>query len=168
MFTAIVAYDNKLGIGKKGSIPWKISNDMKHFKNITQDNVVIMGRKTYESIGKPLPKRINLVISRTLDKNSVAEYKDLEVFSNPIDCVRYCFNIKATVNKKFFVIGGSEIYNWFYEQTLIKDAYITSINECYDCDVCFNINFKNVSIESSEFVFISNLRDFTFDRAIEA
>ena len=64
MINLIVATDRNGLIGNKGTIPWKIPNDLKYFKDITIDSTVIMGRKTYQSIGKPLPKRINIVISK--------------------------------------------------------------------------------------------------------
>ena len=62
--TIIVAYTNNLLIGKDNSIPWHISDDLKRFKKLTTGNVIIMGRKTFESLGsKPLPNRTNIVIS---------------------------------------------------------------------------------------------------------
>ena len=62
----IVAMDEKSGIGKNGKIPWHIPEDLKHFKQITSSHPVIMGRKTFESIGKPLPNRTNIVVTREL------------------------------------------------------------------------------------------------------
>lgn len=62
-FNIIVAVDFKNGIGKNNTIPWKNSEDMKHFKNITTGTTIIMGRRTFESIGKPLPNRINIIVS---------------------------------------------------------------------------------------------------------
>jgi dihydrofolate reductase/thymidylate synthase len=143
MFTAIVAYDSNLGIGKNGTIPWKLPEDMRQFKQRTLGNVVIMGRKTYESIGKPLPNRVNLIISRTLEKvddNKQDDTKDTnncKIFKTPLDCVRYCTNNKAFKDKKLFVIGGADIYKWFYENEFIKDAYITEVSGNYNCDVHF-------------------------------
>ena len=65
--TIIVAYTNNLLIGKDNSIPWHISDDLKRFKKLTTGNVIIMGRKTFESLGsKPLPNRTNIVISSNL------------------------------------------------------------------------------------------------------
>ena len=77
--TIIVAYTNNLLIGKDNSIPWHISDDLKRFKKLTTGNVIIMGRKTFESLGsKPLPNRTNIVISSKLNtSNSVKVYKNL-------------------------------------------------------------------------------------------
>ena len=60
----IAAIANKRVIGKKGKIPWYLKEDLRHFKKLTSGSAVIMGRKTYESIGKPLPNRINIVLTR--------------------------------------------------------------------------------------------------------
>ena len=71
-FKMIVAIDEKNGIGKKGTIPWYIPEDLKYFSRLTKgngNNAVIMGRKTYESIGKALPKRKNLVLTRDTSFN---------------------------------------------------------------------------------------------------
>ena len=68
MFSAIVAVGKNFEIGKKNQLLWHISEDLKNFKKITTGKTVIMGRKTFESIGKPLPNRRNIILSRTLDK----------------------------------------------------------------------------------------------------
>ena len=98
--TIIVAYTNNLLIGKDNSIPWHISDDLKRFKKLTTGNVIIMGRKTFESLGsKPLPNRTNIVISSKLNtSNSVTVYKNL------IEAIN---NHK---NEKIFLIGGYSIY----------------------------------------------------------
>ena len=98
--TIIVAYTNNLLIGKDNSIPWHISDDLKRFKKLTTGNVIIMGRKTFESIGsKPLPNRTNIVISSKFNtSNSVTVYKNLiEALNNH-------------KNEKIFLIGGYSIY----------------------------------------------------------
>ena len=65
MIQIIVAYDKNRVIGNKGNLPWSIPSDLRHFKEITLGGVLIMGRKTYESIGKPLENRFTIVISKT-------------------------------------------------------------------------------------------------------
>lgn len=100
----VVAIDRKHCIGKDNQLAWHIPEDLKHFKEITTGGIVIMGRKTFESIGKPLPNRINWVITRdtawTADGVKVAHSLEqaLELASN--DCT----------NGKLFIIGGGEIY----------------------------------------------------------
>lgn len=133
MFSLVVAIDNDCNIGKNGQIPWKCPEDMKHFKTLTTNGVVIMGRKTYESIGRPLPNRTNIVISKAGLTNCPETVK---VFSSPLDVVRYCD--KNERGKEWFVIGGAEIYNWFWDNGYIGKAHVTRIDDTYvDCDTKF-------------------------------
>lgn len=130
MFTIVVAYDGAYGIGKNKTIPWKSPEDLAFFKKLTKDNVVIMGRKTYESIGKPLPDRVNIVMSETLpvDTPGVRVVRDLE------SCCDECSKIP---NKNYYVIGGAEIYALFLKSGLVSEAYVTELRGEYDCDVFF-------------------------------
>lgn len=100
----VVAIDRKHCIGKDNQLAWHIPEDLKHFKAITTGGVVVMGRKTFESLGRPLPNRINWVITRdtawTADGVKVAHNLEcaLELASDDCD------------NGKLFIIGGGEIY----------------------------------------------------------
>jgi thymidylate synthase len=125
MFHTVVCVDNKYGISKEGKTPWYYKEDLKFFKELTNNNIVIMGRKTYESIGGLLSNRINIIISKN-------NYPSCITFTDLWKCVEYCsVNFK---NKKIFVIGGSGIYNWFIKNNLISSEYITLINKNYNCD----------------------------------
>ena len=137
MFEIIVAHDNKGGIGLNNKIPWYIPEDLKHFKEVTTGNVVIMGRKTYESIGKKLPNRINIILSKTMQKIMT---EDFIVFNDPWECVKFCLN---NFNKKLFVIGGAEIYEWFLENKLVSVEHITTIKLNYNCVVKYPRNYVN-------------------------
>lgn len=141
MFTVIVAHDLNHNIAdSNGNIPWKCPEDMAHFKNTTMGHIVIMGRKTYESIGKPLSGRTNIVISRTMRQpTSTAETKNNS--SQPIgvdnrhtlvlrdidQCIKWCDKHRG--NKECFVIGGDEIYTQFINANIVNKAYITTIKE---------------------------------------
>lgn len=130
MFSIIVACDLKNGIGKDGSIPWHDSNDLKNFKKLTTNNIVIMGKKTFESIGnKPLPNRINCVISKTMYNRD-----DIKLFRDMWSCVKWCNKQK----KQAFVCGGSGIYKWFDDNNLVSELYLTKIPEDYKCDVFYH------------------------------
>ena len=97
----IVAMTREHVIGNENSIPWHIPEDLKNFKRITSSHVVIMGRKTFESIGRPLPNRHNLIVSKTL-----TSVEGCEVFNDLEGAVE-----RATeFDKKIFFIGGAEIY----------------------------------------------------------
>jgi dihydrofolate reductase len=118
-------------IGKNGEIPWKIKEDMKHFKNITQNYPVIMGRKTYESIIRtlkhPLPNRRNMIIS----KNPDFKPDGVEVYNN----LSFAIDVAKNYRNKVFIIGGENIYR----QTMdIADRLeITHINRDFEGDSFF-------------------------------
>lgn len=98
----IAAVSDNNVIGNKGELPWKIPEDMKLFKSLTYGNVVIMGRKTFESLGKkPLPGRTNIVVSNSLEKDF--EYKVTDSLEEAIKTAR-------EENKDIFIIGGASIY----------------------------------------------------------
>ncbi len=140
MFSLIVAVDLRNGIGLNGGIPWDCPEDLKHFKKLTINNVVIMGRKTYESIDKPLPDRVNVVISRSLKSEDLPN--TVILVNNPLDAVRYCE--KNHKDKTKFVIGGAEIYNWFIKQNLIYDFHITQLFQYYGCDTHLRLNYSKL------------------------
>ncbi len=143
MFSTVVAVDSEYGIAKNGKIPWYFSEDLKFFKELTVGHVIIMGRKTYESIGKALPGRINIVISTTNPKVD----SNVLIFNDLWDCVKHC--LSEYKDKQLYVIGGSRIYNWFIENRLIGNEYITLINNNYSCDTFYpneiSIYKKNIS-----------------------
>ena len=117
----IVAYDRNQGIGKDGKLAWKIPSDMRWFKKITHGETIVMGRKTFESIGKPLEGRLNIIISKTMSKGD-----GYLVLNNHEDFLKHFNGI---------IIGGSEIYNLFLPY--VGTMYITEIDMIYDCDTFF-------------------------------
>ena len=103
----VVAMDQKRCIGKGNALPWHISADLKHFKAITQGGVVIMGRKTLESMGRALPNRVNWVISR--DPNW--QFDAVQVAHSIEDALNAALNDAQHAEKKaLFIIGGGEIF----------------------------------------------------------
>jgi len=133
MFDLIVAHDNKKGIGKYGIIPWYYKDDLEHFKETTLNSIVIMGRKTWESIPdkfKPLQNRINVVISRN---NNISKYKDVYYYCSLDEALNHVIKF----NKKIFIIGGSKLYNEAIKNNQCKNLIITRINDEYSCDVFF-------------------------------
>ena len=103
----VVAMDQKRCIGKENALPWHISADLKHFKEITQGGVVIMGRKTLESMGRTLPNRINWVITR--DPNW--QFEGTKVASSLEAALQGAAqDIPQTDKKALFIIGGGEIF----------------------------------------------------------
>jgi thymidylate synthase len=146
--SVIVAIDADNGIGKNGTIPWKNTEDLSYFKNLTIGNgrnAVIMGKKTYESIPQhPLKKRQNIVISKTLEKNS-----DIIIFPSLLECFKSLG--KMDNYEDIFVIGGEQIYNEIINDYLYlcEKIYVTKFKESYDCDKKFPIS-KIENFQSKE------------------
>lgn len=117
MIALIVAKSKNNVIGKDGKIPWSIPGEQQQFKSLTTNNIVIMGRRTYEEIGKPLSNRFNIVISKT--KNY--EGDNLTTVSSLEEALKY------VENKDIYIAGG---YNVFKEAIpLVDKMYITEINQ---------------------------------------
>ena len=98
--TIIVAKSNNGIIGKDGDLPWQLPEDLKRFKRLTTGNIVVMGRKTYDSIGRPLPNRKNIVISR----NTSLKIEGVDVEHDLVDV------LKRNQEENVYVIGGGQIY----------------------------------------------------------
>ena len=128
--SVIFASDCKGLIGKENGLPWHLPADLKHFRKLTTGHSILMGRKTYESIGKPLPKRRNLVISRNPDY--VAE--GCEVFASLGAAVEACGG-----EEEIFIIGGVTIYRQAFESGIVNRIYHTQIHEEFDGDAYFSI-----------------------------
>jgi dihydrofolate reductase len=141
----IVAMSSNRVIGVNNSLPWHLSEDLKHFKTLTTGHTIIMGRKTYESIGKPLPNRRNIVISRNLN----AFYGGIEVVHSLEDAFSTSSN-----DDEVFIIGGSNIY----EQSLhlAEHLYITEIKKAFEGDAFFPEIDKSLWTESTRETHISS------------
>ena len=116
-------------IGNDNKLPWNISQDLKRFKELTSNNWIVMGRKTFDSIGKPLPNRKNIVLS----KNKSLIIDSVEVFDSPADVIDY--HKKNSEQKDLFVIGGTYIYELFFEYC--EYLYITFVDKEYLGDAFF-------------------------------
>ena len=124
--TAIVAMTSDRVIGRDGGLPWHLPEDLAFFKKTTLGHPIVMGRKTYESIGRPLPKRRNIVLTR--DKNWAAE--GVEVIHRPGDLEHL-----PKLNGQVFIIGGSEVYAAFLPK--LEDLLVSHIFEDYEGDTWF-------------------------------
>ena len=150
----IVAMAENGVIGVDGRLPWRLPTDMAHFKATTMGKPVIMGRKTFEGIGKPLPGRQNIVISR----NAVIE----------VDGVRTAASVEAALElghmaaeemgvDEIMVIGGGEIY----AQTLLRAQriYLTEVHMAVDGDVTFPMIDRDIWTEVSRENYSQGERD---------
>lgn len=149
-YSLIVATDSKWGIAKDGNIPWRITEDMKHFKRTTEDHVVIMGKNTYKTLPRrePLKNRTNIVISReeldilkhlySTDGHDYSEYKSLWGMGFLfVDSPETACKVAEIIspNKIVFVIGGKQVYEWFLEKHLIDEIVATDIRFNANCDL---------------------------------
>jgi dihydrofolate reductase len=127
MISLIAAIGKNYELGKKNTLLWSLPADMEHFRNTTRGHTVIMGQKTFESIGHPLPNRKNIVL--TLDKNF--KYEGIEVAYSPEEALT-----KAGQKEEIFVLGGGQIYKIFIEKA--DKLYITHVDADFpDADVFF-------------------------------
>ena len=122
MIIGIAAVDRKGAIGKGGKLPWHYSADMKFFRETTTGHAVVMGRKTWLTLGKPLQNRLNIVLSR--DPSVVEPQESLLVLSD-VDSV---LSLNESLTTDLFVIGGAQIYEAFLpsiEQWIITEVPVT-------------------------------------------
>jgi dihydrofolate reductase len=111
-------------IGCENKLPWNLKTDMRRFRKLTEGHVVIMGRRTLESIGRPLPNRKNIVLS----KGKHESIDGVEWVSSAEDAIFLAdFHSICMGNENFFVIGGGEIYKTFYEKDLYSRLYLTEV-----------------------------------------
>ena len=120
----IVAVDHDWCIGKDDQLLFKIKSDLKHFKKLTTNGVVIMGRKTYESIGRPLPNRRNIVI--TSNPESIGNKEGAAIASNIDDAVLKARILAHEKTDEVFIIGGGKIYRQPFG--IIDKIYLTVID----------------------------------------
>jgi dihydrofolate reductase len=104
---AIVAVDRKLAIGRAGKLPWHYSADLKFFKETTSGNAIVMGRTTWKSIGKPLPNRLNIVLSRAAELEEQPGV--LQVMRSKAEVLKFAKNYERDV----FIIGGAQVFAEF-------------------------------------------------------
>lgn len=123
----VVAMAKNRTIGVDGKLPWHIPEDLKFFKETTINHTIVMGRKTYDSIGKALPKRRNIVLTR--DKSFKAP--GVEVF-NSIDVLLVELKRTSKPDEEIFIVGGGEIYNLTLDVT--DKIYITRVDGNYNGD----------------------------------
>ena len=118
----ITAFDYNQVIGLNNQLPWHIPEDLKYFKKVTLNKTIVMGRKTFESIGKPLPNRKNIIVSSTLNS------PNLTILKSPSD-------ILSLPDEDIFIIGGSSIYQYFLPHC--HNLYITHIDQTFQGDCHF-------------------------------
>ena len=125
MLSLIVAHSRNRVIGKDGRLPWRIPGELKRFRELTMGHAVIMGRKSYEEIGKPLPGRFNIVVSasRTFEGEDLVTARNLEEA------------LALAGDKKIFIAGGGQIFAQMIDK--VDVMYITEIDARIEGDAYF-------------------------------
>ncbi|WP_099351586.1 dihydrofolate reductase [Fredinandcohnia onubensis] len=127
MISLLVAMDKNQLIGKDNDLPWRLPADLAYFKRVTMGHPIIMGRKTYDSIGRPLPGRENIIVTR--DTSYKAEGCKV------IHSIEEIVKMNQQTDQELFVIGGAEIFKEILPYS--DRLYITEINEGFDGDTYF-------------------------------
>ena len=144
MISLFVAHANDRVIGYQNDMPWHVPGDLAYFKRRTMGKPIIMGRKTYESIGRPLPGRLNIVITR----NASYEVEGVRVVSSLEDALQVAK--EETDAAEYMILGGEQIFK--QAMPLADRMYITKIDETYPGDTFFPAYDLNEweTIEASE------------------
>ncbi len=130
MISIIVAVAENGAIGKDNQLLWRLSDDLKQFKALTTGHAVIMGRKTYESIGKPLPNRTNIVITR---QAKVSDDESVRTANSIEKAIEMAKEVKG--DEEIFIIGGGNIYEQSLELT--DKIYLTEVKVTIEGDTHF-------------------------------
>lgn len=156
MITIIAAIGKNNELGKGNDLIWHLPADLKRFKKVTSGHHIIMGRNTFESIGKPLPNRTTIIITR-----NIAYTKEGCLIVNSIEeAIELSKN-----NSEVFIIGGAQIYKQAIESNLVDKLDITLVHENFEADVYFPKIDSSVWKEVSREDFIAdekNKYDYSF------
>lgn len=137
IISILVAMNEELLIGVNNDLPWKLQDDLEHFKNYSLNKPIIMGRKTFESIGRPLPNRKNIVVSSLMK-----EQDDIKVFNNLNDAIAFSkkYNEENDIDE-IILIGGAKVFaeglkqttklviSWVDANSIKGDVYFPEFNK---------------------------------------
>lgn len=148
----VVAMDKAGGIGVNNTLPWHLPEDLAHFKRTTSGHAIIMGRKTFDSIGRPLPNRRNIVITRNPDWS----HENVQVAGSLEEALR------LVVASPAFIIGGAQIFS--ESMHMVDQLIVTEIGKTFDCDTFFPPLDKERWLETARenYYSESNACDYAF------
>ena len=132
IISIIVAHDKNYGIGKDNALPWagKLPRDMRRFKDLTMGHPIIMGRKTFDSIGRALPGRMNIVLTRDKNWNAQNAWHVPSLEAALREATR-----NGSGSEEVFIIGGAQLFT--EALPMANRMFITEIGQTFDCDVFF-------------------------------
>ncbi len=134
----VVALSNNRVIGVDNDLPWRLKKDLAHFKAYTTNKIIIMGRKTFESIGRPLPNRINFVVSTT-----ITEIEGAKVFKSTKEALSEANKLCIELNyKEIVIIGGG----YLFRDTLsvVNKLVLTEV----DCEIDGDVYYPDIDLDS--------------------
>lgn len=129
----IVAIDSEGGIGKNNDLMWHLPADMQFFKDKTKNQIVVMGRRNFDSIPekyRPLPNRLNAILTRNINFDA----ENCLVFHSFEACIEY---FKQEVDQTIFIIGGGEIYRMALASSVLQEMFITHVDGVFGADTFF-------------------------------
>ena len=136
----VVALSNNNVIGVNNSLPWNLKTDLAHFKNYTSNKIIVMGRKTYESIGRPLPNRINLIVS-----NTIKEVNGAELFKSTEDAINKAKELCINKNlDEIIIIGGGYLFR--DTLSITNKLVITKV----DCNIEGDVFYPDIDLNEWE------------------
>lgn len=139
MIAHMVAASENNVIGRNNDLPWSIPEDTKWFRERTKGRALIMGRKTFQSLGHPLPHRLNVVVTRDLnfEKSLPAfpEHSPVKVFSEISTALEYCREIANRYQNEIFIIGGGEIYK--QSMNFVDTIFLTRVHADVQGDIYY-------------------------------
>jgi dihydrofolate reductase len=157
----IVAADHKNAIGKNNQLLWHMPNDLKFFKNTTWGMPVIMGRKTFESVNKPLPGRVNIVITRQTNWQA----SQVVLAKSLTDALQKAADTNCN---EAFVIGGGEIYKEAME--ICQTLYLTRVHTALEADTFFpQVDENNWQLQTKTDFYKDekHLYDYSFEKWVK-
>ena len=136
----VVALSNNNVIGVNNSLPWNLKTVLSHFKNYTSNKIIVMGRKTYESIGRPLPNRINLIVS-----NTIKEINGAELFKSTEDAINKAKELCINKNlNEIIIIGGGYLFR--DTLSITNKLVLTKV----DCNIEGDVFYPDIDLNEWE------------------
>jgi dihydrofolate reductase len=134
----LVALSNNFVIGVNNDLPWKLKKDLQHFSAYTQNKAIVMGRKTYESIGRPLPKRKNIVISSTLNAQ-----EGIEIVSSLDQGIQVAsqWNIDNAKSEEIVLIGGGYVFE--ESKDMVNKLVLTRV----ECEIVGDVFYPQINLD---------------------
>lgn len=154
----LVALSNNLVIGVDNDLPWRLKKDLQHFSSYTQNKAIIMGRKTFESIGRPLPNRKNIILSSSLN-----QMDDVDITKNLEDAMQVAKNWNAAMNSsdEIVLIGGGHVFKETIN--IVNKLVLTRVDCEIEGDVHYpEIDLTNWNMDSSQSFYKDSENEYNF------